>query len=71
MDSYQKYGMTAFFGQEEKVAGTKAGERLKKDGANAASRDANPKITRPTTNIRVWPMRSPRVPLPSSRPTPW
>ena len=38
------------------------------DGANAASRDANPKITRPTTNIRVWPMRSPRVPLPSSRP---
>ncbi len=33
MDSYQKYGMTAFFGQEEKVAGTKAGERLKKEGA--------------------------------------
>lgn len=33
MDDYQKYGMSAFFGQEEKVAGTKAGERLKDDGA--------------------------------------
>ena len=36
MDDYQKYGMRAFFGQEEKVAGTKAGERLKADGAKHA-----------------------------------
>lgn len=33
MDEYQKYGMSAFFGQEEKVAGNKAGERLKSEGA--------------------------------------
>ncbi|WP_246847018.1 MULTISPECIES: substrate-binding domain-containing protein [unclassified Corynebacterium] len=28
MDAYQKYGLSAFYGQDEKVAGTKAGERL-------------------------------------------
>ena len=36
MDDYQKYGMSAFFGQEEKVAGTKAGERLKSEDAQHA-----------------------------------
>ncbi|WP_080792311.1 substrate-binding domain-containing protein [Corynebacterium pacaense] len=33
MDSYQTYGLSGFFGQEEKVAGTRAGERLATDGA--------------------------------------
>lgn len=33
MSVYQDYGMSAFFGQDEKVAGTKAGERLKSEGA--------------------------------------
>lgn len=33
MDAYQNYGISAFFGQEEKVAGTKAGERLAGEGA--------------------------------------
>lgn len=33
MDNYQKYGLTGFFGQEEKVAGTRAGQRLAQDGA--------------------------------------
>lgn len=28
MDSYQKYGLSAFFGQDEKIAGTHAGQRL-------------------------------------------
>ena len=46
----------------------RAAIRTSGDGANAASREASPKITRPTTNIRVWPMRSPRVPLPSNSP---
>lgn len=36
MDAYQKYNISAFFGQEEKVAGTLAGERLAKDGARHA-----------------------------------
>ncbi|MDO5032929.1 sugar ABC transporter substrate-binding protein [Corynebacterium sp.] len=36
MDDYQEYGMSGFFGQEEKVAGTKAGERLKEEGAKHA-----------------------------------
>lgn len=34
MDSYQDYGLTGFFGQEEKVAGTYAGERLAEEGAS-------------------------------------
>lgn len=36
MDAYQKYNISAFFGQEEKVAGTLAGERLARDGARHA-----------------------------------
>lgn len=36
MDAYQKYNISAFFGQEEKVAGTLAGERLAKDDARHA-----------------------------------
>ncbi|MDO5099905.1 MAG: substrate-binding domain-containing protein [Corynebacterium sp.] len=36
MDEYQKYGISGFFGQEEKVAGTQAGERLRNDGAKHA-----------------------------------
>ncbi len=36
MDEYQKYGISGFFGQEEKVAGTQAGERLNNDGAKHA-----------------------------------
>lgn len=33
MDSYQKYDISAFFGQEEKVAGTQAGKRLAQEQA--------------------------------------
>lgn len=33
MDSYQDYGLSGFFGQEERVAGELAGERLADDGA--------------------------------------
>lgn len=33
MDSYQQYGLSGFFGQEERVAGSKAGEKLASDGA--------------------------------------
>lgn len=33
MDEYEKYGMSAFFGQDESVAGEKAGEKLKDEGA--------------------------------------
>lgn len=38
------------------------------DGANAARSDAAPNSTRPITNNRWWPMRSPKVPAPSNRP---
>ena len=33
MSDYQKYGLSAFFGQDESIAGERAGERLGKDGA--------------------------------------
>ena len=33
MNDYQDYGLSGFFGQDEKVAGTLAGERLKEEGA--------------------------------------
>ncbi|MCQ9345787.1 substrate-binding domain-containing protein [Corynebacterium phoceense] len=33
MDEYEKYGMSAFFGQDESLAGEKAGEKLKDEGA--------------------------------------
>ena len=33
MDTYQDYGLSGFFGQEERVAGELAGERLADDGA--------------------------------------
>lgn len=33
MDTYQDYGLSGFFGQEERVAGTLAGERLAEEGA--------------------------------------
>ncbi|QCB28139.1 substrate-binding domain-containing protein [Corynebacterium endometrii] len=33
MDEYQEYGMTGFFGQDETIAGTRAGERLAEEGA--------------------------------------
>ncbi|APT92025.1 sugar ABC transporter substrate-binding protein [Corynebacterium phocae] len=33
MDAYQDYGMSAFFGQDEHVAGEKAGQRLAEEGA--------------------------------------
>ncbi|MCK2200848.1 substrate-binding domain-containing protein [Corynebacterium callunae] len=33
MTDYQNYGMSGFFGQDETVAGTKAGERLAAEGA--------------------------------------
>lgn len=33
MNDYQDYGLSEFFGQDEKVAGTLAGERLKEEGA--------------------------------------
>lgn len=33
MNEYQNYGMTGFFGQDETIAGTRAGERLAKEGA--------------------------------------
>ncbi len=36
MDEYQKYDISSFFGQEEKVAGTQAGERLAEAGAKHA-----------------------------------
>ncbi|MNI36718.1 hypothetical protein D3C73_907810 [compost metagenome] len=35
---------------------------------NAAANEAMPNTTSPIRNIRRWPMRSPRVPAPSSRP---
>ena len=38
------------------------------EGANAASRDAAANSARPVRNIRLWPMRSPSVPVPSSSP---
>lgn len=34
MDRYQDFGLSGFFGQEEKIAGTRAGERLAQDGAS-------------------------------------
>ena len=37
-------------------------------GENAATMDAMPNRTRPARNIVRWPMRSPSVPAPSSRP---
>ncbi|MCQ9370186.1 substrate-binding domain-containing protein [Corynebacterium sp. 35RC1] len=36
MDAYQDYDISAFFGQEERVAGTLAGERLAEQGAQHA-----------------------------------
>ncbi len=33
MEHYKKYDLSAFFGQDESVAGERAGQRLKKDGA--------------------------------------
>ncbi|MBC3186469.1 substrate-binding domain-containing protein [Corynebacterium sp. zg-331] len=33
MDRYRDFGLTAFFGQEERVAGTQAGQRLREEGA--------------------------------------
>lgn len=33
MNEYKQYGLSSFFGQDEKVAGTLAGERLGKEGA--------------------------------------
>lgn len=33
MNEYQEYGMTGFFGQDETIAGTRAGERLAEEGA--------------------------------------
>lgn len=33
MDNYKRYGVSAFFGQDEHVAGEAAGKRLAKDGA--------------------------------------
>lgn len=33
MERYQEFGLSGFFGQEERVAGTRAGERLAEDGA--------------------------------------
>ncbi|AGF72170.1 lipoprotein [Corynebacterium halotolerans YIM 70093 = DSM 44683] len=33
MERYQDFGLSGFFGQEERVAGTRAGERLAADGA--------------------------------------
>jgi simple sugar transport system substrate-binding protein len=33
MEDYEKYGLSGFFGQEEGVAGQKAGERLREEGA--------------------------------------
>lgn len=33
MDHYKKYDLSAFFGQDESVAGERAGQRLAKDGA--------------------------------------
>ncbi|WP_426707637.1 sugar ABC transporter substrate-binding protein [Corynebacterium auriscanis] len=33
MDNYGRYGISAFFGQDEKVAGEQAGQRLANDGA--------------------------------------
>lgn len=33
MDHYSRYGLSTFFGQDEKVAGEQAGQRLGKDGA--------------------------------------
>ncbi|QFQ03012.1 TMAO reductase system periplasmic protein TorT [Corynebacterium urogenitale] len=33
MDRYKDYGLSAFFGQDESIAGERAGERLDKDGA--------------------------------------
>lgn len=33
MNDYQDYGLSGFFGQDENVAGTLAGERLKEEGA--------------------------------------
>ncbi len=34
MEQYADYGLSGFFGQDETVAGTAAGERLKEDGAS-------------------------------------
>lgn len=34
MDRYQDFGLSGFFGQEEAVAGTRAGERLAQEGAS-------------------------------------
>ena len=42
--------------------------RIQAVGENAATSEARPKTTSPTTNMRTWPIRSPSVPLPSSRP---
>lgn len=36
MEDYEDYGLTGFFGQEEGVAGEKAGERLQEEGAKKA-----------------------------------
>ncbi|WP_197088446.1 substrate-binding domain-containing protein [Corynebacterium occultum] len=33
MERYAEFGLSGFFGQEEKIAGTRAGERLAEDGA--------------------------------------
>lgn len=33
MEDYERYGLTGFFGQDEAVAGQKAGERLQEEGA--------------------------------------
>lgn len=33
MNEYQDFGLSGFFGQDESVAGTRAGERLKEEGA--------------------------------------
>ncbi len=34
MERYQDFGLSGFFGQEERIAGTRAGERLATDGAS-------------------------------------
>ena len=34
MNDYKDFGLSGFFGQDETVAGTRAGERLKKEGAS-------------------------------------
>ncbi len=37
-------------------------------GENAATSEANPNRAIPMRNTRLWPYRSPRVPVPNNRP---